>query len=69
MDIHTASFEEQPQLSPAFMFQMTILLEFASEVHHTRRIESFPQALYIFNCQLELIVDETLIVVGGIESF
>ena len=48
MDVHAASFEEEPQLTSPFMFQMVVLFEFCGEVEHTGREKSFPKALYIF---------------------
>ena len=65
--IHATTFQEEPQLSSALMFQMVILLELCGEVEHARREESFPQTFNVLYCQLELIVDQAFVIVWCIE--
>lgn len=68
IDVHAAPLQEQPQLSPPLMLQMTVLLQPLVQVHHARREESFPQSIHIFDIEFELVVDGTLVEAGGVEG-
>ncbi len=60
INIHTTTFEKQPQLSSAFVFQVIILFQFFVQVKHTRRKIFSIDCFDVFKVQFELTVKLSL---------